>query len=94
MASKTCLHSKKHKEEEEENYTGRDVFLLVLQSESKAHKNSFFDLFSIYLKCEIVIFNSPEPKAQGELIVWDSSLRPSVCPSVRPSLHNFKHEYL
>ena len=36
------------------------------------------------------IFSSPEPKAQGELIVWDSSLRPSV----RPSVHTFKHEYL
>ena len=24
------------------------------------------------------IFSSPEPKAQGELIVWDSSRRPSV----------------
>ena len=30
-------------------------------------------------------FSSPEPKAQGELIVWDSSLRPCVCPSVRAS---------
>ena len=26
------------------------------------------------------VFSSPEPKAQGELIVWDSSRRPSVCP--------------
>ena len=32
-----------------------------------------------------MIFSSPEPKAQGELIVWDSSRRPSVSPSVRPS---------
>ena len=30
--------------------------------------------------------SSPEPKAQGELIGWDSSRRPSV--------HTFKHEYL
>ena len=30
-------------------------------------------------------FSSPEPKAQGELIVWDSSRRPSVRDSVRPS---------
>ena len=29
----------------------------------------------------MLIFSSPEPKAQGELIVWDSSR----CPSVRPS---------
>ena len=28
-------------------------------------------------------FSSPEPKAQGELIVWDSSRRPCVRPSVR-----------
>ena len=35
------------------------------------------------------IFSSPEPKAQGELIGWESSGRPSilssVCPSVRLS---------
>ena len=30
--------------------------------------------------------SSPERKAQGELIVWDSSRRPSVHPSVRPCL--------
>ena len=36
------------------------------------------------------LFSSPEPKAQGELIVWDSSRRPSV----RPCVHTFKHEYL
>ena len=35
--------------------------------------------------CIINIFSSPEPKALGELIVWDLSLRPSVHPSVRPS---------
>ena len=29
-------------------------------------------------------FSSQEPKAQGELIVWDSSRRPCVRPSVRP----------
>ena len=29
-------------------------------------------------------FSSPEPKAQGELIVWDSSRRLSVHASVRP----------
>ena len=31
------------------------------------------------------IFSSPEPKAQGELIVWDSSRRPSVRACVRAS---------
>ena len=36
------------------------------------------------------IISSPEPKAQGELIGWDSSGRPSV----RPSVYTFKHEYL
>ena len=30
-------------------------------------------------------FSSPEPKAQGELIVWDLSRRPSVRPCVRAS---------
>ena len=31
------------------------------------------------------IFSSPEPKAQGELIVWDSAgVRPCVRASVRP----------
>ena len=34
--------------------------------------------------------SSPEPKAQGELIVLDWSQRPCV----RPSVHTFKHEYL
>ena len=37
------------------------------------------------------VFSSPEPKAQGELIVWDLSRRPSVRPhfktliSLRPA---------
>ena len=34
---------------------------------------------------KIRIFSTPEPKAQGELIVWDSSRRPSVRASVRAS---------
>ena len=37
-----------------------------------------------------MIFSAPEPKAQGELIVLDSSRRPCV----RPCVHTFKHEYL
>ena len=41
-----------------------------------------------------LIFNSPEPKAQGELIVWDSSRCLSVCLCVRPCVHTFKHVYL
>ena len=36
-------------------------------------------------------FSSPEPKAHGELIVYQSSRRPSVRPSVRPCVHTFKH---
>ena len=40
---------------------------------------------AMYLYCrtgvwEVCLFSSPEPKAQGELIVWDSSRRPSVRP--------------
>ena len=31
------------------------------------------------------IFSSPEPKAEGELIVWDSSLRPSALSNVNTS---------
>ena len=38
--------------------------------------------------------SSPDPKAQDELIVWDSSWRLCVCPCVRPCVHTFKHEYL
>ena len=39
-------------------------------------------------------FSSPEPKANGELIVYQSSRRLSVCLSVCPSVHTFKHGYL
>ena len=40
------------------------------------------------------VFSSPEPKAHGELIVYQSSRRSSVCASVRASVHTFKHYYL
>ena len=43
-------------------------------------------VFSINEFFTISFFSSPEPKAQGELIVWDSSRE-----SVRPSVHTFKH---
>ena len=33
-------------------------------------------------------------RLRGELIVYQSSQRPSVSPSVRASVHTFKHEYL
>ena len=49
------------------------VCLLVQKKQKIQHKS--------------LIISSPEPKAQGELIVWDSSRRPSV----RPSIHTFKH---
>ena len=35
------------------------------------------------------VFSSPEPKAHGELIVYQSSRRPSVRPSVRPCVRAF-----
>ena len=38
----------------------------------------------------MALFSSSEPKALGELLGWDSSRRPSV----RPSVHTFRHEYL
>ena len=46
----------------------------------------FLSQFAFYLLCFALLnfyfafISSPEPKAQGELIVWDSSRRPSVCP--------------
>ena len=40
------------------------------------------------------VFSSPEPKAQGELIVYQSSHRLSVCLSVCVSVDIFKLEYL
>ena len=40
-----------------------------------------------FCKCSIIFFfSSPEPKAHGELIVYQSSRRPSVRACVRPSL--------
>ena len=35
----------------------------------------------------VAVISSPEPKAQGELIVLDSSWRPSIRLSVRASVH-------
>ena len=35
----------------------------------------------------VVFFSSPEPKAQGELIVWDSSRRPSVRASTLSNMN-------
>ena len=47
---------------------------------------------SIFLSFQI--FSSPEPKAHGELIVYQSSRRLSVCLCVCLCVHIFKHEYL
>ena len=53
--------------------------------------SKLFDTLMVFLKQVFDIFiSSPEPKAQGELIVWDWSRRASV----RPCVHTFKHEYL
>ena len=41
-----------------------------------------------------LIFSSPEPKARGELIVYQSSLHLCVCQSVCVSVNIFKLEYL
>ena len=47
-----------------------------------------------HLRLSPIIFSSPEPKAHGELIVYQSSRRLSVCLSVCLCVHIFKHEYL
>ena len=39
-----------------------------------------------------LLVSSPKPKAHGELTVYQSSRRLSVCMCV--SVHTFKHEYL
>ena len=43
----------------------------------------FVALISTFHK--IVFFSSPEPKAQGELIGWESSGRSSIRPSICPN---------
>ena len=49
------------------------------------------NIFSLtFLHFDKCLFSSPEPKAQGELIVYQSSRRLSVCLSV----DIFKLEYL
>ena len=44
---------------------------------------SEIDIQSIF-SCISLHLSSPKPKAQGELIVWDSSRHPCVRESVRP----------
>ena len=40
---------------------------------------------------KLQIVSSPEPKAHGELIVYQSSRRPSMRLCVRECIHTFKH---
>ena len=57
----------------------------------------FLEMYCDYRDVLLVldpIFSLPEPKAQGELIGWDLSRPLSVCLSVCPSVHTFKHKYL
>ena len=42
----------------------------------------------------VVVFRSPEPKANGELKVYRSSRRPCVSSSIHPSVNIFRHKYL
>ena len=44
-------------------------------------------------KFDLDQFSSPEQKAHGELIVYQSSRCLSVCPCVRPCVNTFKYEY-
>ena len=54
---------------------------MTLGSTSKIQKRVFV---MVSIDCSLV-FSSPEPKAQGELIVWDSNRRPCVRLCIRPS---------
>ena len=54
---------------------------IKLQTERLPYENSLY------------IISSPEPKAHGELIVYQSSGRLSVCASVCLSVNIFKLEY-
>ena len=54
----------------------------------KMRKNLLYTKFQLF-----GVLSSPKPNALGELIVCDSSRRPSVCLSIRESVHTFKHEY-
>ena len=62
------------------------LFYFVLESE----KIAIMSALQWYLKNDSIfpflffLFSSPEPKAQGELIVWEPA---SVSASVRPCVH-------
>ena len=57
----------------------------VLRQSSILPESFHLTVLYLYLRAVVLIFSSPEPKAQGELIVWDSSRRPFVRESVRSS---------
>ena len=59
---------------------GYDKLYCVLKNQPHMAYQSLY--LSIFLSFQI--FSSPEPKAHGELIVYQSSRRPCVRPSVRP----------
>ena len=54
----------------------RKIYLSKFTAQIGSEKNN----------CKFYIFSSPEPKAHGELIVYQSSRRPSVRPSVCASV--------
>ena len=60
------------------NFSNPTLNIKMVFGEKIPKMGTFSDFVTIIFVC------SPEPKAQGELIVWDSSRRPSVRPSVRP----------
>ena len=64
----------------------KHVFSLYGSNYYSFQKMMFYVLYYVTL----CFFSSPEPKAHGELIVYQSIRRPSVCPSV----NIFKLEYL
>ena len=53
-----------------------------------------FFFYCVQSVMNLPFFSSPEPKAHGELIVYQSSRRPCVRLCVRPCVNTFKHEYL
>ena len=58
--------------------------IAACQSDTQTGKCIYVDLFIPLLKDKSQIFSSPEPKAHGELKVYQSSRRLCVCVSVCP----------
>ena len=55
-----------------------DIDFLCLFLYVQTNRRINIRILYIYTPPNWRYFSSPEPKAQGELIVWDSSRRPSV----------------